>query len=330
MKIEINGQEVDFQFEHENSLEDIVEFMLDWSVKRRLILYSCFADELEFLPEDIPNIPLESIKVLNFEVKSHVDVIMLTLSEAGIYCDKLIELSKDKLENEKLNDSVDTATFSNIEDGLGWIVDLFYSASGVMSLDLDKPLYKTFSVSDFIRKIENSIDKYSSLTVKEIVEIAQETKEFITSLMMSNEMGELMIRSIDSPDELISKLFDVKASFSHELDNIEQIAVLLQSGKDAEAIKKLNEFIEFVYVFMRVCAQFSPVFDVSLKDIIKDDVSLEEKIEELKEKLFELASVMENNDMIGLADILEYEIKPTIEDMQSYTDILLSKVETTH
>ena len=326
MKIQINGHEIDYLFEQENSLKDIVESIMDWSAKRRLVLYSCFADEVEFLPEDIPNIPLKDIEILNFDVKSQVDIVMSSFEEADNYCNRLIKLSEDE-KNHKLSDSM----FSDIKNGLEWIADLMRSTANVLAIDLDKPLYKTFSLSDFILKIENYVEKYSSSktnALKDAVEIAYEAKEFITSFVVSGEMNNLAIKSIDSPDVLLSKLFEVKDAFPNELDNVEQIAILIQSGKDIEAIEKLNRFIEFVYLFIRVSAQFHPVFNISLSDIVKDNVSIEEKNAYLQEKLSEIISVMENNDMIGLADILEYEVKPAIEDMQSYIDILISRVET--
>jgi hypothetical protein len=341
MKIQINSQDIDYLFEQEDSLEDIVEFMMDWSVKRRLVLYSCCADEVEFSPEDVPYISLENIKILNFNIKSQVDIMMSSFEEAGNYCNNLIKLLGETSEDKNPSDSM----FVDIKNGLEWIAELLHSAAGILSLDLDKPLYKTFSLSDFILKIENYVNKYSSLdeitqineinkinkieALKEAVEIAYEAKEFIASFLISSEMNNLVTKSIDSPDVLLSKLLEIQDAFPDELDNIEQIAILLQSGKDAEAIEKLNRFIEFVYFFIRVCAQFLPVFDIPLKEIVKDGISIEEKNAGLQEKLSELVSIMENNDMIGLADILEYEIKPDIEDIQSYIDILISKVDTT-
>ena len=334
MKIQINNQDVDFLIEQENSLEDIVEVMLDWCANRGLVLYTCFADEIEFLPEEIPDLLTEDIKVLNFDVKSQAEVLTGSFIQANLYCNKLIDLAKEKLENEELSDLLDGSTLSDVENGLGWIADLLDSTAGILFLDLEKPIYKTFSLSDIISTIENYRGKYSSLSeagaLKEAVEIAHEAQEFLSILAMSSEMNDFLIKSMDSPDMLLSTLFEIKNSFPNTLDNIEQIAILFQSGKDGEAIEKLNEFTEFVYAFMKICAQFPPIFDVSLKDVIKDDISLEEKNEELKDKLFEMATAMENNDMIGLADILEYEIKPLVEDMESYIDILMSKVETTH
>ena len=325
MKIQINGHEIDYLFEQENSLKDIVEFIMDWSAKRRLVLYSCFADEVEFLPEAVPDISPENIEILNFDVKSQVDIVMSSFEEADNYCNRLIQLSENK--DHKLND----AMLTDIKNGLVWIADLMRSTANILSIDLDKPLYKTFSLSDFILKIENYIEKYSSSkpdALKDVVEIAYETKEFIASFVVSGEMNNLVMKSIDSPDVLLSKLLEVKDAFPNELDNVEQIAILIQSGKDMEAVERLNRFIEFVYIFIRVCAQFQPVFGISLSEIVKDNVSIEEKNAYLQEKLSEMISVMENNDMIGLADILEYEVKPAIEDIQSYIDILISKVKT--
>ena len=86
MKVQINGRELDECFGDENSLKDVMESLMDWSAKRRLIVGSCFADEIEFLPEDIPDISVKNVKVLSLDIKSQVDIVMSSFKEVDNYC----------------------------------------------------------------------------------------------------------------------------------------------------------------------------------------------------------------------------------------------------
>ncbi|HNT11469.1 MAG TPA: hypothetical protein PKG59_11315, partial [Spirochaetota bacterium] len=57
--------------------------------------------------------------------------------------------------------------------------------------------------------------------------------------------------------------------------------------------------------------------------LMSDRLALEDINADLTEKLNMIVEVMENNDIISLTDILEYEIKPAFEGLGRYIDELL-------
>jgi len=81
-----------------------------------------------------------------------------------------------------------------------------------------------------------------------------------------------------------------------------------------------------MFNYTRTCYQISPVFDISLKDIVVGEESLEERNREIQILLNETVDIMESNDMISLADILEYEIVESIENLENFIDLLLEKI----
>jgi len=103
----------------------------------------------------------------------------------------------------------------------------------------------------------------------------------------------------------------------------EDIAAAFQGGRDAEGAEKLNGFIDFMYTYIRTCHQIPPIFRIDLEGIVLDGTSLEDINADLTEKLNMIVEVMENNDIISLTDILEYEIKPAFEGLGRYIDELL-------
>ena len=70
----------------------------------------------------------------------------------------------------------------------------------------------------------------------------------------------------------------------------------------------------------------SPVFGVDLKEVVIDGISLDDKNRELQTLMNETMDIMENNDMISLADILEYEIKESLANIDRYIDLLLEQI----
>jgi hypothetical protein len=68
------------------------------------------------------------------------------------------------------------------------------------------------------------------------------------------------------------------------------------------------------------------MFRVDLAEIDVEGVSLEQKNRELRNLLHEVTMIMENNDIISLSDVLEYEIRPNLENLDRYIDVLLDKI----
>jgi len=136
----------------------------------------------------------------------------------------------------------------------------------------------------------------------------------------------LIIESIDSPDVLINSLKEIKEQLPEQKAILEKAAVSYQTGNDSQGMEQLFNFIDFMFNYTRTCYQISPVFDIALKDIVVGEESLEEKNRELQILLNETVDILENNDMISLADILEYEITESMENLELYIDLLLEKI----
>lgn len=145
-------------------------------------------------------------------------------------------------------------------------------------------------------------------------------------LLLSEEMRSLIVQSIDSPDVLISSLRQTKEELTDQLAGIRTAAIAYQTGRDAEGSERLRGFIDFIYRYTRTCYQAVPMFQVDLSEIEVEGVSLEKKNRELRNLLHEVTMIMENNDIISLSDVLEYEIRPNLENLGTYIDVLLARI----
>ena len=134
------------------------------------------------------------------------------------------------------------------------------------------------------------------------------------------------MNSVESPDNLVVSIKKINDELPAQIKNIEEIAVAFQTGNDREGAQKIELFIDFIYQYVRTCYQVSPVFDIDLSEIVIDGISLLDKNSEIQNFLTEISEVLENNDIISLADILEYEIMPLLESVTAYLDLMIEKI----
>ena len=159
--------------------------------------------------------------------------------------------------------------------------------------------------------------------LRENREIFADIRQVFRMFLLSDEMRSLIVKSIDSPDVLITSMSQIGEELGEQLAGIQAAAVAFQTGKDADGSERLKNFVDFIYRYTRTCYQIVPVFGIDLAEIEVDGVSLEQKNSLLRDLLHEVTTIMENNDIISLSDILEYEIKPAMENLGEYIGLLL-------
>jgi hypothetical protein len=137
----------------------------------------------------------------------------------------------------------------------------------------------------------------------------------------------LVIQSIDSPDILLNSILNIKNEIKNQIKNLEEIAVSYQTKKDDIAAEKLELFISFIFNYSRTCYQISPVFEIDLEAVKVDNISLGRKNDEIQGHLNNIIDAMENNDIISLSDILEYEMKSSLENLGTYIDLLIDEIK---
>ena len=329
MEIMINNYPVDIVLEKEKTVDDVVASISEWIKQKNLILSGILIDGEEYLIHAIPDLLIENISTINCLVQSKSDIVYETVNEAILYCDRVIDVLQD-FEDEPM----DIDELADLVSGIEWLQELFSTIANLLGINLDDVKYRDSSVSHYVKSLDElrqRIAKFLS-EMKDSGEINiddsifMNIKEIFHIFLVSDEMKRLIIESIDSPDILINSLKDIKEHLPEQKTVLESAAISYQSGNDKQGMEQLLGFIDFMFHYTRTCYQISPVFDIPLKDIIIDDESLEEKNRELQILLNETFEIMENNDMISLADILEYEIAESIKNLEQYIELLLGKI----
>lgn len=327
MEVQINNCPVDFKLEGEKTISEVINTIVDWSKERNLIFTEAEINKKCYPIEELPDISLGDIEKINCFVLSKSDVVISSI-EGGIeYCDKIQNFFIETITSEK----IEASEIENISDGIEWIVEVTGKISDLLGFNISELKYKDNPVNFYVDKLldfrKNIINKNPDYKLIEHINKEKDIFSMISGILkmflMTENMKALVIQSIDSPDMLIKSLMQIKEEIPEQIKNLEEIAVSYQTGKDDIASQKLEFFIDFIFNYGRTCYQVAPVFEIDLDKIIIDDISLAEKNRKIQNLLDDIIEVMENNDIVSLSDILEYEMKSSLETLGNYIDLLI-------
>lgn len=329
MEVRINDYPVEIMLENEKTVRDVVKSITEWINDKNLIFLGVDIDGNYHETEEIPPVPLDKVSVINCLVQSRADVVYETVNEGIAYCDRVLSFLK-----HSGDDGIDVDELGNLISGMEWLQEVFDTIAGLLKLDMGSVRFRDETVNFYIEKLAEMKHKIvtfmSEMKDEDAIDIDESLfyslREIFGIFLVSEEMKRLIIDSIDSPDVLINSLKEIKESIPAQADLLEKIAAAYQTGNDQEGMDKLFQFIDFLFTYTRTCYQVSPVFGVDLKEIVINGISLDEKNRELQSLMNETMDIMESNDMISLADILEYEIKESLGDIDKYIDLLLEQV----
>lgn len=330
MKTLINGYEVDMTLENEKTLSEVISSVSEWARQRNLIFTQFEADGEGFSTESFPDRKCDEVDTLNCVIQSKADLILSTLSEGTAYCDKLMSFI-DKAEREGTFDLAHADSFAN---GVQWLTDSLRSIMQLLSLDPSQIRYLDRSVTEYLEALSETAIKVESehsgeealssvLKARSVIDVV---KGVFRMLLLSDSLKTVIVQSLESPDELAKALETVRDSIAEQEESLALASAAFQSGKDAEGAEKLQGFTDFVYRYVRVCHQISPVFGIDPAALMIGDLSLEGLNASLHAYLEEIVSAMENGDIVTLSDILEYEVKPQMDTIRSFVNIMLEKM----
>ncbi len=328
MEVMINNHPVTFELEGEQSVAEIVQSISTWTAERDLVFSQVIIDDRAYPVEDLPELDPSGIANLNCIVHSRSDLVITTLDEGIRYCERVLGYI------DSLSGGAGDDTVSDLTGGMEWLSDVLILVAQQIGRDPSEIKSGDSTLAGHIALLEelkaalgaSGDPEAAAAELKSRRGVIDRSREFFGTILMSQEMRTLVMRSIDSPDMVVAQLEAMRGGIESELANLEASAVAFQTGNDREGSERLNAFIDFVYGYSRACYQVSPLFNVDLSSIVVEGESMEEKNAKLRDLLDEIIEIMQNNDIISLADILEYEIKPSLENLGTHLDILIGGI----
>jgi hypothetical protein len=322
----MNNQPIDFELDKEETVADIIDSISSWARERGLIFINVFIDDRFYGIEDVPDKPLSDVETINCIIQSISDIVYSSADEASAYCNRVINFL-DQVESKK---DIEDENIENLNAGIEWLTEVVRYIFHLLDVEPEKSRYRDETVSDFLGHLEEYGEEVNrSLATDELIPVLKKGREYFVQLkellqmtVTSDAMKNLVMSSIDSPDVLLLNLKQVREELPVQLENLEQIAVAFQGGDDSEGSERLGHFVDFIHRYIRLCYQLVPVFTIDLSSIVVREYSLEEKNRELQDQLNDILEVMENDDIISLTDMLEYEVRESLGEIGEYLEEL--------
>jgi len=282
VNISIDGNIIDYTLEKEENGYDIIRAISLWLKKNYIIIKSIKIDEKEYNYDDKTLLGELSINSIN-----KIDIFTLTVREYKYnqlliiqeYFENLISLINSNNKDEVLKF---LKTYEKIKPDMEEVIDKIYKSEN-----------------------QGFIETFASK--KELTDSDYENLKFFTENIFF-VIGERK-REIINPETEIEK---EKKYFDTFLPEIEIISVLLQTGKQNEALEKIIKFVDFSKKLSRLLSYYN----MGLGKIEAEEISKYNKL------LHDLKDAIGRGDSVLIGDILEYELSPIIEQ---FFNIMLSE-----
>lgn len=299
MEIQINGQAIDFTLENEKSMGDVIDGIYEWLGSSGFWITSIDYDDKTIIPDgersdEWKSLPIDSIDTLQLTILSRTEKHVQDLYTIHQYISLLKRaLSAGNLQLvEDLKDELHYITehidfFLNIGSNYGVALDQLVRTSGILEGELKPPVKKLIGFCG------NLLILISSL-ISEITDPFSELKAGARAL-----------------SELIPRLSEV--------------SVLLQTGKDQEAMGSVIEFTEISEKLIRLYHSIEDQGLSDLADVRIEELSFSEFYTQLNVILRELEEAFHSQDSVLIGDLLEYEIAPRSEKLLRFIEALEEK-----
>lgn len=289
MEVRINNEVVDTRIENEENAYQVVRQIDEWLLGEGFFISSILINGEATSPSDEPRLSsvlLSSIKTL--------DIQALPLNE----------LSYERF-----------ATLLNYflllyralkEENLTITAELLAELPSILT-SMDSILELTVGGRPASEALKNLIDR--SQLLEEKPGAAPELSEFLRNLCIYIEGR---IREIVQP---MGELKATAALLESQIGKLEDVPILLQTGKEREAMDLVISFTEVAQKLNRLypLVQESEQGDILSASI--GDTSFKEFYTDFNVRLGELIEAMEAEDSILIGDLLEYEIAPKMSDL---------------
>ncbi|MBN2050830.1 MAG: hypothetical protein JW760_10330 [Spirochaetales bacterium] len=305
MEIRLNREPLDITMEDEKVLSDVVDELYRLIQDAGFHISRIQHNGEELIPEEKTSwadLPLEHVGVLDIEAKTlreatfeHLNTVRQYISMVrGAFLKENTPLLTDlSIDYPSVRDSLDPLISSQGPGNpLAEILDEQIHRFNVFS---DQPLYKD---SDSLIELLNSL-----LTL----------------------LAERM-REISSPAEELKKSSEALKAM---LGSLRDVSLLLQTGKDREAMALVLSCIELVSKIIRLYPLILDESGISPDTLTVGESSIKDFYSDFNATMEELIQAFQVNDSVLIGDLLEYEVAPRLESLlPSLADIVSSEERT--
>lgn len=296
MKIYINQDEIDFTLEKENVLGDVFDSVEQWLSEQSYSITELFLDDQElFLTEreTWEQLPFRESESLRFNALTLKELKEQNLSTILNYC-RMLQLSLKEGNLELLNELL--GEYSYIEGSYSILLEDF-------SNSIKDHMAQILKENGFIPEGDRTEDN-----VKTVLE----------AFMMLEAVIQGRLDEIRTPHRSGTECYGAITALMPQMENV---SLMLQTGKDKDAMDVIIRFTELFQKLLRVYtylpADTQENHNQDLKEYIKDMSGI----------LKELTEAFTSEDSVLMGDLMEYEILPRMKSFPRYFESISGQGE---
>ncbi|UCF96420.1 MAG: hypothetical protein JSV89_14720 [Spirochaetaceae bacterium] len=292
MEIQINNQNLDFTIERDETLGDVVKDLEAWLAGTDLVLYSVMHEDRELLSlpyEQWGSTPHSQVGILDVKVKHTRELTVLNLQTILEYLDML----KQGIETG------DEKRLAELLSGFSALVE---------------SLQKHFPDSD--AAIRTMTTLFHNTGAEQVSAWTGENKAQAHQLIdLVRAQVSFRLQELLDPKTALQTL---SGALKTCIEEISEISVLLQTGKDRKAMDTMVRFSELSQSLVRVVASVFPAGGEVENPVLVGGMRLQDFYQELNSILSELLEAFEAKDSVLIGDLMEYEIAPRLQQLRSF------------
>jgi hypothetical protein len=296
VEIFINDEPVDFTLEEEKTVLQVFTSVRQWLAGQGYGITAVNEDGRDLIktdPAEWENKPVTGVREIRFTVLPATEISLEKLQTAYQYV-LLLTKAIDRENLELLTDL--SKDFSSVEEYLSSLFTPGGSGERRSEISLLGMYLEKSGVKN--KKIE---DRDALVHVQKVCKVL---------IVLIDER----IRELVQPDKEFKTTIEL---LSQSTARINEIPLLLQTGKDREAMETVVMFTELSQKLVRLFPILKMNAGLDLGKKLQTGQTLEEFYTDFNTTLAELNDAFQARDTILIGDLLEYEISPRVENLVS-------------
>jgi len=172
------------------------------------------------------------------------------------------------------------------------------------------------TLSDILAQIETTLPQGSLATeikLNDKVLDGNWTQNVDNIYILEEDLVSIKIE--DSADLAREALYGSKIQFQSLLEHFEEIADAFRMQEDNEANTKFIYGIENMQLLLKVLEEASFLIGRPIENLKDGDISFQQYLDDLGEKLDKIITIQSQKDWVMLADLIEYEMLPALKNV---------------
>ncbi len=293
LEIQINDQPLDFTLENEEYIGEVIKGIENWLAGSHLIITSIMNENEELTsrpPQDLDVMPLTGVNALKITVKHAQEVRILNLQTVL----EFLSMLKNALltQNKRLLEELNTGFAFMIES-----------------------LRKHFE-PEFQQELLQLTALFQGATAEAIVSWPEEiTRKVLETVRVLESGTASRLQEFYKPKEAFANLL---TDITDCIDEISEVSVLLQTGRDRQAMEAIIRFSELSQSLIRIFAGLKNSLNADKESLSVSGKEVTVFFSELNLILMELLEAFKAQDSVLIGDLMEYEIAPRLEGLRDF------------